>query len=162
VVPAPLENIYERGPYIAQTFLYGANKPYNVLLIVPNYQEFIAYAKLHKKQDLLQSIPRDLTQLPSLTDNDLENMFRNEEFVSLITQEIIRNGKNCKHYEQPVMWLPLVHPFSQENQMQTPKMSLRRPNVLKAYQQKIDDMYDGKIGHRIQYPPSTVAASKQE
>ena len=54
-----------------------------------------------------------------------------------------------KSYERPQKWLPIMEPFSQENQMLTPKMSLRRNNVLKAYESLIDDMYSGAKGNQL-------------
>jgi long-subunit acyl-CoA synthetase (AMP-forming) len=57
-----------------------------------------------------------------------------------------------KSYERPGQWLPIVHPFSQENQMLTPKMSLRRNNVCKVYDAELQEMYSGKGGYRIKYP----------
>ncbi len=35
----------------------------------------------------------------------------------------------------------------------TPKLSLRRKNVLSVYQPLIDGMYAGKMGHRVNYKP---------
>lgn len=151
VVPAPLEDIYARGPLIAQSFLYGANQPYTVLLVVPNYVELAAWAKSHKKDALLALIP-DAAKVSSLAEKDFEALFSHEDFVYAVTKELLRNGKGVKAYEQPHVWQPLGQPFSQENQMQTPKMSLRRPIILKAYQDKIDAMYKSTGGHRIEYP----------
>jgi long-subunit acyl-CoA synthetase (AMP-forming) len=56
-----------------------------------------------------------------------------------------------KSYERPSTWLPIIHPFSQENQMLTPKMSLRRNTVVKAYQNQIDQLLKG-TGNKVQYP----------
>jgi hypothetical protein len=42
VVPAPLEDMLTRSQYIAQAFVYGDNKPYNVTLIVPDLAEVCA------------------------------------------------------------------------------------------------------------------------
>lgn len=61
-----------------------------------------------------------------------------------------RVSVGVKSFERPTQWLPIVHPFSQENQMLTPKMSLRRTNVLGAYQDKVDALYAGK-GHKVVY-----------
>jgi hypothetical protein len=47
----------------------------------------------------------------------------------------------------------------QENQMLTPKLSLRRRNVLASYQPVIDAMYKGK-GHRVHYKPSSAENAK--
>ena len=42
--------------------------------------------------------------------------------------------------------------------MLTPKMSLRRLNIAKAYESLVQDMYDGKIGNRIDFPSSSFLA----
>jgi long-subunit acyl-CoA synthetase (AMP-forming) len=47
--------------------------------------------------------------------------------------------------------LPIIQPFSQENEMLTPKMSLRRNTVVKAYQDQIDQLLKG-TGNKVQYP----------
>ena len=58
--------------------------------------------------------------------------------------QMVRMGRELKSFERPSQWLPVAQPFSQENQMLTPKMSLRRANVLAAYQDKVDALYAGK------------------
>ena len=63
---------------------------------------------------------------------------------------MIRISKDLKAYEKPTMWLPVAQPFSQDNQMLTPKMSLRRANVLAAYKDKIDALYAGN-GNVVRY-----------
>ncbi len=41
----------------------------------------------------------------------------------------------------------------------TPKLSLRRKNVLGIYQSLIDGMYAGKMGHRVHYKATGPAAT---
>lgn len=48
-------------------------------------------------------------------------------------------------YEHMRVWL-FSRMFFQENQMLTPKMSLRRNNVLKTYSEQVEAMYAGKLG----------------
>ena len=165
VVPAPLEDIFARGPFIGQCLLYGANRSHTVLFIVPNYVELFNWAKANKKEDILACLPAQPTNLPSIgvTKEEKEKLlqlFRNEEFIHLITLEVIARSKNVKHYERPAKWMPLFHPFTQENQQLTPKMSLRRPNVVKEYSALIDQMYDAhhEGHHSINYP---INASSQ-
>jgi long-subunit acyl-CoA synthetase (AMP-forming) len=55
-----------------------------------------------------------------------------------------------KSYERPTQWLPLVQPFSQENQMLTPKLSLRRTIVAAVYQDKVEALYAGQ-GNKVPY-----------
>ena len=47
-----------------------------------------------------------------------------------------------KKYEQPKAWLLVAEPFSAANQMLTPKLSIRKPNVIKAYQKQLDALYE--------------------
>ena len=60
-------------------------------------------------------------------------------------------GSALKTYEKPLRWQPLAQPFSNENHMLTPKMSLRRTNVVKAYMPLLEGMYDSNQGHPIVY-----------
>lgn len=86
VVPAPLEDIYQRGPYIQQAYLYGADRPHTILLIVPNYAEIANWAKDTKQEDVLKMVPTAL-DIPNLKDNNMK-LFKNEEFVHLIDAEV--------------------------------------------------------------------------
>lgn len=54
-----------------------------------------------------------------------------------------------KSYERPQKWIYATELFSQENQMMTPKMSLRRNNILKTYGEKIADVYENKSGVQL-------------
>jgi hypothetical protein len=56
-------------------------------------------------------------------------------------------GKTVRSYERPSAFVPLAVPFSQENQMQTPKMSLRRNMILKNYMPVIEGLYSGTAGY---------------
>jgi len=60
-----------------------------------------------------------------------------------------------KGYERPAQWLPLVQAFSQENQMMTPKMSLRRAVINTVYKDKVNALYAGK-GNAVVYPRKVV------
>ena len=66
---------------------------------------------------------------------------------------MIRVSTTLKSYERPTRWLPIVHAFSQENQMLTPKMSLRRTVVTATYKAQLDALYQGE-GHTVRYGKS--------
>ena len=63
---------------------------------------------------------------------------------------MVRVSSALKNFEKPTQWLPLVQAFSQENQMMTPKMSLRRAVINTTHKAKIDALYAGK-GHQVRY-----------
>lgn len=134
VVPAPCEDAMARSQFIAQTFLYGDNRPYAVALIVPDIIEVKAWAD--KK-----GIPNDGT---------LASLITNVEVMDMLSDEIRAASGTLKNFEKPTKWVALDEAFSAENQMVTAKMSLRRNNIMKAYSGLIEDMYDGKAGQEIQ------------
>jgi long-chain acyl-CoA synthetase len=72
--------------------------------------------------------------------------------------QFIRLGADVKGFERPTQWLPIAHPFSQENQMLTPKLSLRRVNIVAAYKAAVDALY-AQQGNRVQYPSSHATAA---
>jgi long-subunit acyl-CoA synthetase (AMP-forming) len=97
VVPAPLEDIYSRGPFIYQCFLYGLNKPYCILLIIPNYVEWITWAQRKGKKEILSLLPTGIKDMMSggnqLGKNEEENLklkllFQNPVFIEKINREV--------------------------------------------------------------------------
>lgn len=67
-----------------------------------------------------------------------------------VDSQLKRVGAELKNFEKPTQWLPLVQPFTQENQMITPKMSLRRANITATHQAKVDALY-AKKGNPVRY-----------
>jgi len=132
VVPAPLEDAICRSQFIAQTMLYGDNKIHTVLLVVPELSELRVWA-------LKNGITGEI--------DTLEQIIKHPPIIQLLSSEISSASAILKAYERPLRWAPLCEPFSQDNQMLTPKLSLRRNNVMKAYQTIIDGLYAGSTGH---------------
>ena len=54
-----------------------------------------------------------------------------------------------KSYEKPRRWTAIAQPFTQENQMMTPKLSLRRANILSAYDKLVYQLYDESVGFEL-------------
>ena len=125
VVPAVLEDKVCRSKFISQALLYGDNKDYCVILIVPDMNEVNEWAK--KRGICVQS--------------DTELM-ENKIVKTMISDEILNASAEMKSFERPGKWTYTLAAFSQENQFLTPKMSLRRNNILKAYKSRLDDLYN--------------------
>lgn len=130
VVPAPLEDAITRSQFIAQSLLYGDNQPHTVVLIVPDILTL-------KEWGANQGLP----------EMELSEYVKQDEVVRLLTSEITAACQALKAYERPTRFVPLGEAFSADNQMLTPKLSLRRNNILAAHQAKIDDMYTGAVGY---------------
>lgn len=124
VVPTPLEDDLKLSGYISQAFLWGDNKLYNVVLIVPDWD---ATAKWAAANGISESSPDALA--------------KNERVHAMIGEEISKYGNGFKGYEKPRKWALLVEDFTVENDLLTPKMSVKRRNVETKYKPVIDGMY---------------------
>lgn len=157
VVPAPLEDVYGRSPFIAQNFLYGDNRPKNILLIVPDWTEVTAFLKAAKDPSLVELIPHAEKMIivpgqpaPVLSEEETNSglaVFDHTAVQEAVSESLTKVGDSTKSYERPYRWQPLASPFTAENQMLTPKMSLRRNNVIKIYESLIEEVYDGSKGY---------------
>ena len=79
----------------------------------------------------------------------LEKLCQQEIVINLLSKEIRGITNPFRTYEKPQKWVPMTELFTPDNQMLTPKMSIRRNNVLKRYQGLIDDMYANRTGHSV-------------
>jgi long-chain acyl-CoA synthetase len=121
VVPAPLEEELKLSPYIANVMLHGANKPYNVALIVLNEEAIAHWAR---DQGVELAAPE-----------------QNPKVVALIEAELAARAKRFKSYERPKRFVLTKQDFTTENGMLTPTLKLKRRNVLKHYEERLEALY---------------------
>ncbi|GMI36649.1 hypothetical protein TeGR_g10764, partial [Tetraparma gracilis] len=121
VVPTPVEEAVGMSRFIMQIVLCGANRPHNVCLVVPDVEALKTECKL----------PADTT---------LDDLETNADVRKLMLAEIAENGKELKKFEVPTDFA-FCEPFTVENQMMTPKMSIRRHMAIKNYEEKIAALY---------------------
>lgn len=98
ISPSSIENSILTLQKVKQVFVYGDNKPYNIALVVSNYNT----------EDILKDM------------QTLNNVLKKYE----IPKKIIK-----------------VEPFTFENNLLTPKMSIIRKNVYEKYKNDIDLLY---------------------
>ena len=127
--------------FISQVVLCGANRPYNVALIVPDWNAIRAVLHAHE----------------SVSDDELAN---DKRVAELMEREIHENCRGLKKFEIPQKWA-LVAPFTTANNMLTPKMSIRRHKVIQAYSEVISYMYDGE-SHIAEVVDSTRAQEQNK
>ena len=135
VVPAPLEDALTRSQFIAQTFVYGDNRPYNIVLVVGDAIELRAWSAKHG--------------LPFGPESTLAEMVADERINKLLSDELRAVSSTLKGFERPQRWVALEEAFTPDNQMLTAKLSTRRNNILAAYQGLVDDLYAEKKGIQI-------------
>ena len=124
VVPSPLEELLKLSGFIDQVFLYGFNKPYNVVLVFPDEAAIKEWAAKNG--------------VPGTT---LAEINKDSRTHALIGEELKKFGEEIKGYERPVKWALLNEGFTIENDMMTPKMSIKRNKVTDAYKDLLESLY---------------------
>lgn len=124
VAPAPIEQALSMSKFVNQCVLYGSGKPYNVAAVVP---DFGCVAE----------------ELGILDWYDPIALCKDPKVVDLLHEEVrsTLDAQGVKKYEQPRKLLLIAEPFSAANEMLTPKLSIRKPNVIKAYKADLDALY---------------------
>jgi long-chain acyl-CoA synthetase len=126
VVPSPLEEKLKLSQYIANVMIHGANKPFNVALIVPDLTELREWAK--KPENGLGEAHDDAL----LNDPRVRNLIR---------AEIESYSGDFKQFEKPLKFDLIKDDFTTANDMLTPSLKLKRRNVLAAYGERIEKLY---------------------
>jgi long-chain acyl-CoA synthetase len=125
VCPTPIEEAIGMSRFITQVVLVGANRPHNIVLIVPEWP----------------AIRTEFKVSPEVSDEDLAN---DERVIELMHAEIQMSCYNIKKFEIPTKFA-FVSPFTVANDMLTPKMSIRRHKVQETYKDLIDEVYGTKL-----------------
>jgi long-chain acyl-CoA synthetase len=121
VVPSPLEEKLKLSPFIANVMIYGANKPHNVALVVPDAEAVRGWAA---KQGVA-----------------LEDVARNEQVRQLLRTEIETHSKELKGYERVQNFIIALEDFTTDNGMLTPTLKLKRRVVLERYGDDLEALY---------------------
>ena len=124
VVPSPLEEEIKLSTYIANVMVHGTNRPFNVALIVPDFDALIPWAKE-------MGIPAD----------DRAALLKDPKVHALYTQEIAQQSKDFRSYEKVSRFALIPEDFTTENDMLTPSMKLKRRVVLERYGALLDGLY---------------------
>jgi long-chain acyl-CoA synthetase len=123
VVPAPLEESLKLSPFINQIMIHGANKPFNVALIVPDLDAIKDWAASNGKGA------------------DLDALLGDADLNKAIADDIANFGKAFKGYERPRKFELIKEEFSTDNDMLTPSLKVKRRNVMTAYGEKLERLY---------------------
>ena len=124
VSPSPLEEQLKLSGFIVQACIYGFNKPYNVAVIVPDFEALIKWATDE-----------------GISDTSPEALVANPRVMAKIEQEVDHYGHEFKAYEKPQRLLLVAEDFTPENDLLTPTLKLKRRNVIALYEQQIQSLY---------------------
>ena len=121
VMPGPIEERLSLSPYIANVMLYGANRPYNVAVVVPERTTLSAWADAHH-------VDLDASKAPT-------------ELIDLLQTEIHEHSQGLRPYEIPRRFVVAKEDFGTENGLLTPTLKLKRKNVLERYGAELEALY---------------------
>lgn len=123
VAPAPLEELLKLSPYIANTFVFGDNKPYNVALVVPDMKELAEWAQhhgIHKRGS---------------------ELLADDKVTALLRDEVDKHSAEFKQFEKIKKIKLIDEDFTQDNGMLTPKLSLKRRVVMQRWGEELEKLY---------------------
>ena len=124
IVPTVLEEKLKTSPYISQALVSGANKNYNVALIVPEMEALTRYAK-----DC--SIPT----------KPIDKMLESAKIIKLFEDILEAKQKSFKGYEKIRAFKLVAEEWTPENGMLTQTLKVKRREVIKLNQSAIESLY---------------------
>jgi long-chain acyl-CoA synthetase len=124
VAPQPIENKMKESPFIEQIVLIGDNLRFVSALIVPGFSKLKEWAKQHGIE---------------YTSN--EEIIKNSMVVTMITDIVDEYNKLFNQVEQVKKFTLIPREFSIDRQEMTPKLSIRRKNILANFEKEIEAMY---------------------
>ena len=136
VVPTPLEEQLARSRYVAQAFLYGDNRPYNVVLLA---LDWVAVAEKFGKAGSVAMPAPYLFEPAAAVEGLLEA--HGAELKALLADELAAHSSGFKNFELPEKFAILTEGFNLKRGMVTPKMSVKRPAVFAAHEADVDALY---------------------
>lgn len=123
IAPAPLEEQLTLSPYVAQVMVHGADRPYNVALVVP---EFGALGEWAQNQGF---------------GGDRATLLGDPRVEKLIGDELDKQSADWKGFERVRKFALLPEEFSTANDLLTPTLKIKRRNVVKRYEARIQSLY---------------------
>lgn len=123
VVPAPLEEQLKLSPFVENVFVDGTNEAFNVAVVVPDLEEIASWARS-------RGIPGEGRALLAA-----------EDVVRKVADELAACSEGFKSYEKVRDFVFADEPFSQENDMLTPSLKLKRRVVRDRYEDRIAALY---------------------
>lgn len=128
IAPQPIENTIKLDKYVSQAFVYGDKKPYLVVLITPNVERLIDFAKEENIQYL-----------------DLEQLVTDKKVINLFQERIKEINSKLAKYETIKKFAILPRDFSIETGELTPTLKLKRKVIYEKYKDKIEKLYENTM-----------------
>lgn len=122
VVPTPVEEHFKLSPWVSNCMLYGADKPYCVLMVVPD-------------QAGLQQ------QVPQLERASMRELAGDTRVYDIIKKDLAQRAREFQAYMRPKKLLLLDEDFTVDNGLLTPSMKVRRQEITQRYAAQLAQLY---------------------
>ena len=126
VAPQPIENKMKESPFIEQIVLIGDNKKMVTALVVPSFAKLREWTKQNGTE---------------FTNN--ESIIQNEKVLTLFESVVAEYNQLFNQVEQVKKFTLIPREFTIDQGEMTPKLSIRRKQVLANFEKEIDLMYQG-------------------
>jgi len=140
IEPEIIEATITESPAIDQVMLVGQDERHLGALIVPSVeflnsrgwanQEQVRYMLVEQKQEQLRRLEEELEQNP-----DLKSYYDDELSVR------VRQRPGYRPEERVAKWKLILEGFTQENEMMTQTLKVKRPVVCNAYEKEIAGLF---------------------
>jgi long-chain acyl-CoA synthetase len=126
IAPQPIENAVKTNKYISQAVMIGDKRKFPIMLVVPNWDNLEKWAQ---RNNIIWPDRRQLLTMPTIQKK--------------MEKEVAEQLHGFAHFEVPKKIGLLEHDFTIERGELTPKLSVKRKVVDKAYKDVIDGLYAG-------------------
>jgi long-chain acyl-CoA synthetase len=122
--PVSLEENICLVSFVQQAVVYGTGRPYNICIIVPDFDVLLHYAKE-------KGLP-----------TDIKTLVERQDIIDMVGETVTTQLKGkFGGYEIPKKFLLLPEPFSLDNGMLTQTMKLKRKVVMDKLNDRIEALY---------------------
>jgi long-chain acyl-CoA synthetase len=122
--PVSLEENICLTSFVQQALVYGTGRPYNICIIVPDFDILLDYAKE-------KGLP-----------TDTKTLVARQDIIDMVGESVTMQLKGkFGGYEIPKKFLLLSEPFSLDNGMLTQTMKLKRKVVMDKLNDRIEALY---------------------
>ena len=124
VFPAGIEEGITLSPYIENCMVYGDNKPFNVVLLVPSYPQVKQWADAN-----------------GVSLNDKSEVVNNEKIKEMLLAEVKARCAQIAPYEVPRKVFLVAETFTTDNGILTPTLKVKRREIMKRWGADLDRLY---------------------
>jgi long-chain acyl-CoA synthetase len=121
VMPMPLEEAIKLSPYVTNAMVFGANRRYDVVLVVPDAQAIAEWAAREGRT--------------------LGELSADPAVHRLLTDEVKERTQGFPRYEVPRKLAVLTEDFTLENGLLTPTLKLKRQKAAERFAAVIERLY---------------------